>query len=461
MEHISSIVNPLTPTAYLPPSVAFESSIATYVVIGSVAALIWDILMNVDGDYRLLVEHRISFPTSVYFLSRLATFSSTFLNAVFLTGSLGKHCQTVKKAQCVFYHLAFSSTALLFFFRVRAVFNQNKYIVIFFFALWLSVFGGSLTAATVGGATHLGPTSHCIPHPFKQYLGASPLTLAANDTAVFLAISWRLLVDSWSDRRRKRSFLSLVFGGYLPTFSKAILNDGQVYYMISVASNLVAVMLTFYPGRRPGAYLFMFTFNSALTNMMACRVFRRTKFGDFREESISSSHLAAQIEAMPIAGHPINLATPHADGGRLREGLDSGGLDNRVNEDGSNTVASRQGGAASKPTMLAMGAAHLSTLVARASGVEGTCHKRNGSYINPPADDGFTMKRRRALRSLVNSLVLPAVSFIAYFCWIQRREGPGRTCLTGLFEKAHMVQHMLIMLRTARPLRRPGPASST
>ena len=51
-----------------------------------------------------------------------------------------------------------------------------------------------------------------------------------NDTAIFFAISWRLykVVDVQGVRNGIKTF---VVGGKLPSFSRAVLQDGQMYYL--------------------------------------------------------------------------------------------------------------------------------------------------------------------------------------------------------------------------------------
>ncbi|RDB27994.1 hypothetical protein Hypma_002096 [Hypsizygus marmoreus] len=294
-------LNPLTPMAFLPPDIGYQSTIAAYIMVGTVGALIWDILTNVDSDYKLLFRHKISIPTGTYFLSRASVLVYVLVNVIFQTAAL-PNCHVIKKTVCVLYHVAFSSTSLLFFLRVRAIFNQNRFAVAFFFLLWLGVLGGSLTVATVGNAIHLGPTDYCKATAIKLYASAAPITFAVNDTFVFLAISWRLLMNAPLDPDHKAGFNHVVLGKYLPAFSRALLQDGQVYYLVSVTSNIIVVSLT-WAHTVPLAYKLMFTvFNVALTNMMACRVYRHTKFGDFREDAISTRRIASQLGRLDLQG---------------------------------------------------------------------------------------------------------------------------------------------------------------
>lgn len=137
------------------------------------------------------------------------------------------------------------------------------------------------------------------------------------------------------DPERKLTLKYVVLGEYLPAFSRALLQDGQVYYLcvlllpsrkislifldksVSVTSNIVVVILTWVKGA-PIAYRLMFTvLNVALTNMMACRVYRHTKFGDFREDVLSTKWIASQIarfddvEAAPEKMGPLHFSAAH------------------------------------------------------------------------------------------------------------------------------------------------------
>ncbi|RDB23054.1 hypothetical protein Hypma_009726 [Hypsizygus marmoreus] len=287
MSNSSQILNPLTPLGYLSPEAGFQNKSGSYIIIGTLAALLWDIINNINLEYQLLFKYKMSLPTFAYFLSRASVLTYTLVNAIARTAPLGQHCQLTEKIQCVIYHMAFSSTALLFFLRVRAIFKENKLVVAFFFILWLSVLGTSLTIAATGGASMIGPTAYCFPRFIRPYAISSPVTFTIHDSFVFLAISWRLMTSLWGEAGRKKNVKSIIFGKYLPGFSRAILQDGQVYYLISISSNILALILTFFP-EITFSHGFMFVVNCTVTHMMACIVFRRTKFGNIREDMIST-----------------------------------------------------------------------------------------------------------------------------------------------------------------------------
>lgn len=127
--------------------------------------------------------------------------------------------------------MAIISTASLFFFRVRAVFDGNRWVVGFFVFMWLAVVAGMLTVtAGVTGAA-IGDTKYCLNSKVESYVGAASIIPLVNDTLVFLTITYRLVTNSHMEYTLKDGFRTLVFGDYLPAFSRALLQDGQRYYL--------------------------------------------------------------------------------------------------------------------------------------------------------------------------------------------------------------------------------------
>ena len=131
----------------------------------------------------------------------------------------------------VMFAVGVPSTALLFFFRARAVFSMNQFAIYFFGLLWLGVLGGCLT--TIPGLTgeNIGPTPYCVTGGIKLYSTAGAITPLINDTIMFIAISWRLWTNTWARRTVRNGFRAMVFGEYLPAFSRSLLQDGQIYFL--------------------------------------------------------------------------------------------------------------------------------------------------------------------------------------------------------------------------------------
>ena len=134
----------------------------------------------------------------------------------------------------VLFFLSVTSTYLLFFFRTRAVFDMNPFIVAFFAALWLAVVAACLTVIIGVDGVNIGSTRYCIDGEVKSYVTMATVIPLINDTCVFLAISWRLFCNSSARPTLKDGLRVLIFGDYLPRFSKAMLHDGQAYYLLLV-----------------------------------------------------------------------------------------------------------------------------------------------------------------------------------------------------------------------------------
>ena len=133
-------------------------------------------------------------------------------------------------------------TSLLFFFRTRAVFtNSNTWVTAFFASLWLAVLGVSLAfivdtlePRSVPVNPALNATAMCLRPSINPYAAATTIIPLINDTLVFLAVTWRLSRNSYDPYTLKSGIRFLIFGDYLPVFSKALLRDGQVYYLLAI-----------------------------------------------------------------------------------------------------------------------------------------------------------------------------------------------------------------------------------
>lgn len=124
-----------------------------------------------------------------------------------------------------------SSTSLLFFLRVWAIYHGNYAVHIFFTLTWLAVFGSTLTVGIGIEAGNIGTTSYCIYTHTTPYIALTFIMPLVHDTLVFIAITWKLSRNTYVDYNLSRGFRMVVFGDYLPIFSKALLQDGQMYYL--------------------------------------------------------------------------------------------------------------------------------------------------------------------------------------------------------------------------------------
>ncbi|KAF9044970.1 hypothetical protein BJ165DRAFT_1527913 [Panaeolus papilionaceus] len=303
----------------LPPGLAAELTFGTYALVGGCGVFLWDFVDNLRDDYKLISENR--------FRMRLPTITwNTGIGPVdFLlskstqAASITWDCARFLKIVTAFFPIAISATSLLFFLRLRAIFNDNKVVVFTFGTIWTTLFVTTFAFPTAlrGVQVSLSISKYCIVEETHNFILAPNITLFVYDTLVFLAISWRLMtifnnVDLGPELRQGKSVWRMIFGGYLPSLSRALLHDNQRFYAATVSLNLFTVIAFFVDPVPPKCRPMFAIPNIILVNMMACRVFRNTKFGLTRDTVISTTflHSAAAVGNGNGNGNGENGAGP-------------------------------------------------------------------------------------------------------------------------------------------------------
>ena len=86
-----------------------------------------------------------------------------------------------------------------------------------------------IPAEILGGT--IGPTMYCVDADVPPSAYAAIIAPLVHDTLVFIAISYRLVQNARIEGDIKQNFQIAMFGKYLPAFSRALLLDGQRYYL--------------------------------------------------------------------------------------------------------------------------------------------------------------------------------------------------------------------------------------
>ncbi|KAJ6454577.1 hypothetical protein C8R45DRAFT_1082653 [Mycena sanguinolenta] len=278
MTNITDLPNSSTPLAFLPPALASQFEVSRYVLAATLGAYVWDIGLNLGNDYALLFKHNVRFPTVVYFLSRAFTLAYILASFIFAVAPV-ENCNALVLGISIGVVLSQTSTAMLFFLRVTAVWHPNKIAYMVFSILWLAVLGAGITDPVGIRAAHIGPTKQCIDTLIPTNTEVTGIMPLINDTAIFLAITYRILdhtIVADSPMARLRAF----FGGRgLSALSRALLESGQHFYLIAVATHLTLLFVLKMPQLSPVYHAMLAFPGFALVNAMACLVFRRIKFG--------------------------------------------------------------------------------------------------------------------------------------------------------------------------------------
>jgi hypothetical protein len=129
------------------------------------------------------------------------------------------------------YAICLPATSLLFLFRVRAVFSGSKYVVWFFSFMWLAVVGAALTVPQAVFAERIGSTRYCINRGVKPFTVVTIIVSLVNDTLVLLVVTVGFVRNTHRDLTLKQGVRTMMYGDYLPAFSRAVLRDNQMYYL--------------------------------------------------------------------------------------------------------------------------------------------------------------------------------------------------------------------------------------
>lgn len=139
------------------------------------------------------------------------------------------NCEVFEKALTAWYPIALGCSALLFFFRVAAIYNRKPLVVGTFFVLWLGLLACTLFIPIGVEGTNIGDSKYCEDAFVPNTAYAAIIAPLVHDTLVFIAISWRLVQNAHVDT--KEGLKVAVWGKYLPHFTRGLLLDGQRYYL--------------------------------------------------------------------------------------------------------------------------------------------------------------------------------------------------------------------------------------
>ncbi|TCD65309.1 hypothetical protein EIP91_002795 [Steccherinum ochraceum] len=271
---LSQIPNPLYPLAWVPPDTAKQVEIVRYILVGCSA-----VIGNINNCHANALAQE-------------------------LTGSF----------QYIF-------NTLLFVFRVRGVFYHHRYVVWFFYLMWLAVVASCLIAPFGLDAVALPFSGLCV-HTRSKHSAAVGVVCAINDTLVFAFITVKLIMQAHGPGT-VTSLLGMLFSGNgMGHVSRVVMQTGQLYYlsvchfnsqsyspkltppcMISrsaTAGITIAGAVVVLSPAVPTQYTdVLIVVNGFMTNIMTTRVYRLLKLR-FIDGPATDPSLQVQISALEI-----------------------------------------------------------------------------------------------------------------------------------------------------------------
>lgn len=135
----------------------------------------------------------------------------------------------------VISYIALVTTLLQFLIRVNAIFSDVRFAQWFFTCLWILASGG--TSLLILGVSNSGICNS----DYSFYVPV--ISVLVHDSCVFVAISYRIYEISMAFPKRSLpetstnanqfKVLETLWGKNLPSLSRALLRNGQIYYLLS------------------------------------------------------------------------------------------------------------------------------------------------------------------------------------------------------------------------------------
>ncbi|KAG2009720.1 hypothetical protein CC2G_012620 [Coprinopsis cinerea AmutBmut pab1-1] len=276
------------PYPLLPPDEAYALLSRNLVVVATVAIWIWDFLLSLPGDYQLHKSHAITPPCMVYLVSRIplpsriATLGLCIYSVVYAVHPIG-NCEDNDLAMGAITVPAYASCTLLVLLRVRATFHGSPHFIYTYSIFWLAHL--AFTTAAYFALRHpvssISGTGFCSPSRVNYLYTASATFLCLYHTAMVVGVSLRMasMADKTgaTEERRAARLRNAILGSHLPSFSRGMLRNTQIYCMATLVFGILCVVWSHVHQHSP-YYGSLFTLPSvAIMNIMACRVYRNTK----------------------------------------------------------------------------------------------------------------------------------------------------------------------------------------
>jgi len=307
------ILNPNTYLNYLQPSIAGQYELSRDIDLVTLGALLWDMLSSLPNDWTLIRTTKPYPVLFAYFSSRACALAVVLMSALEKTGPI-QNCGVTALILWIFWVFATGSSPYLFLKRVHAVFLQDRLVCRAFTAFWVAGVGAS--TAVLPGLLHnyyqIAGTKHCINSKIKSYVSMAFIVPMLFDAFVFFAISYKIL--KFHRTKKSTNWKAFCCAEALPHLSRAVLQGGQQYYMITTGANVSRTISALLPNISPVSQLSPSVPALALTSAMACRVFRNLKLEALEKTVVGNVTTIRFADREPANVHlPTNIDVSSAE----------------------------------------------------------------------------------------------------------------------------------------------------
>ncbi|KZP10010.1 hypothetical protein FIBSPDRAFT_1051548 [Athelia psychrophila] len=270
-----------------------------YVSVAQLTAYLYDWLLSLSEEHKLVSRTGITWPIAIYFLSRTTAAADLVLITIFTFAPTG-HCAQLVGWPLMCVATRTTCTSFLFFLRVRAVYLRSRSVTALFGILWLITVILTIFSYV---SVRAGDTPYCLNFHIQHFTYPSISTFVY-DTFVFIAISYRLTANAATEQSWRARLQSVVTGKGLFSISRALMISGQLYYLATILFFWVILAVMESPLIPVNYHYALNTPYMVFTNIMACRVFRGVALGMLENSpttaGLSSTQIAAAFQLTPV-----------------------------------------------------------------------------------------------------------------------------------------------------------------
>ncbi|KXN82660.1 hypothetical protein AN958_02337 [Leucoagaricus sp. SymC.cos] len=309
---MSTLPNPDTYLNHLPPAQAAQFEAARNLSLAVLGAMIWDILIYIPADYKILRRSPFRLVTVCFITSRLFALTFVLLAVIEFTHPIS-HCNAMNYCIGVGCVLTIASTTLIFLQRLRAVYTGNRYVKIIAILLWIGTVITMAFTVVDAKSLHIPGTRYCVYAVIDRPLLANGVVFLVFDTFVFLATSYKIASSHlYAEDGAPARLEAAISGKALPRLSRAVLRGGQEYYLITLCLQVPVLVLTAIPSVSANLKL-MLTFPlGCLAASMACRIFRNMKLEDSQRLELLPQTSLSTVNFTPASRLRGTVTNPHS-----------------------------------------------------------------------------------------------------------------------------------------------------
>ncbi|KAK7681931.1 hypothetical protein QCA50_014893 [Cerrena zonata] len=263
-----------------------------YIGLATTTIFLYDFILGLAEDVRMVSSHSLCIPTFVYFTSRVLVVALIPFEvariALPLDSCLQETIITVAKWLAA---IVIPCNCWLFLLRIQAIHKHSRIIITSFIVLWASTLTFPLINAfsyTVVIVRKEDGTCAATARITRLLVAIPFIALVSFDTAVMVAVSMYIVkynpAQSWKEKVK-----ILMQADHISQIERVLLRSGQIYYTATIGVHASLTVMVLLDSFSAVILAVLAIFGAVFQNIIVCRVFRLLKLAMVQDHDDVSS----------------------------------------------------------------------------------------------------------------------------------------------------------------------------